>query len=154
MTVQLDHIHSTALPAWLAERELSYVEERVNAGDERVVAEQIAAESFARLFPNGAPAEGHCLFNVVADGEIRGLLWVGPHPDGAVESAWIWDIEIQEQYRGTGLGRATMAAAEDWARNAGYRTLALNVFGFNSAARGLYESLGFETVSVRMQKPL
>ena len=31
---------------------------------------------------------------------------------------------------------------------------ALNVFGFNTTARGLYESLGYETTAVQMRKEL
>lgn len=154
MTVRLEPWPSESFPEWLAERQETYTDERVRAGEERSVAEKIAAESMGRYFPNGRTAEGHAVFAVVVDDVSRGMLWVGPHPDGTVGAAWIWDIEIYEEFRGAGHGRAAMSAAEDWARSAGYTTLALNVFGFNTAARNLYESLGFEPTSIRMQKSL
>ena len=47
-----------------------------------------------------------------------------------------------------------MQLAEDHARAAGARTLGLSVFGFNAAARGLYEAAGYETTSVKMRKRL
>lgn len=47
-----------------------------------------------------------------------------------------------------------MRFSEDYARSQGAETLGLNVFGFNTTARGLYESLGYETTSVKMRKQL
>lgn len=47
-----------------------------------------------------------------------------------------------------------MIAGEQLARSRGAQSLGLNVFGFNSAARGLYESLGYEETSVKMKKSL
>jgi hypothetical protein len=47
-----------------------------------------------------------------------------------------------------------MLLAEDRVREQGGSTLGLNVFGFNAAGRALYESLAYETTSVRMLKKL
>lgn len=47
-----------------------------------------------------------------------------------------------------------MILAEGYARAHGGQTLGLNVFRFNNAARGLYESLGYETTSIKMRKTL
>ncbi|WP_166848130.1 GNAT family N-acetyltransferase [Isoptericola sp. BMS4] len=47
-----------------------------------------------------------------------------------------------------------MILGEEYARARGARSLGLNVFGFNTAARALYESLGFETAAVTMHKRL
>lgn len=47
-----------------------------------------------------------------------------------------------------------MLLAESHVRSRGGSALALNVFGFNTAARTLYESLGYETTSLQMRKPL
>ena len=47
-----------------------------------------------------------------------------------------------------------MLLAEDQVKTMGGRELGLNVFGFNTVARGLYESLGYETVAIRMSKRL
>ena len=47
-----------------------------------------------------------------------------------------------------------MLLAEDYATSHGARTLGLSVFGFNEAARRLYESLGYAMTTVKMSKPL
>ena len=47
-----------------------------------------------------------------------------------------------------------MLLGEEHARSHGARSLGLSVFGFNTGARGLYDSLGYETTSVKMLKKL
>jgi ribosomal protein S18 acetylase RimI-like enzyme len=63
-------------------------------------------------------------------------------------------IVVKQLYRGHGIGRALMAAGERWARARGIEAIELNVFEFNTAARAVYERLGYETVSRRMVKTL
>ena len=67
---------------------------------------------------------------------------------------WVWEVVVDEQHRGRGLGRAAMLLAEEQARAAGAVELGLNVFGYNTVARALYESLAYETVSMQMRKQL
>ena len=91
----------------------------------------------------------------VLDGEVVvGSLWIGPQSIGTTTAWWVWDIAIDERFRGRGLGRAAMLLAEEAVRENGGTVLGLNVFGFNTAARRLYESLGYDTASLRMQKVL
>jgi ribosomal protein S18 acetylase RimI-like enzyme len=47
-----------------------------------------------------------------------------------------------------------MVLGEEYARAQGAHTLGLSVFGFNTSARGLYESLGYKTTSIKMLKRL
>ncbi len=67
---------------------------------------------------------------------------------------WVWEVVVDEQHRGRGLGRAAMLLAEEQARAAGAVELGLNVFGYNTVARALYESLAYETLSMQMRKQL
>ena len=83
-----------------------------------------------------------------------GYLWVGTDSSDDGHSWRVWDIVIDEEHRGTGLGRATMKLAEDYARSQGAHTLGLSVFGFNHGSQGLYESIGYETVTTKMKKHL
>jgi GNAT superfamily N-acetyltransferase len=64
----------------------------------------------------------------------------------------IWDIVVRPEARGRGVGRALIAAAEQWARDRGYRLLTLNVFVENRAALRLYEELGFAPESMKCVK--
>lgn len=68
--------------------------------------------------------------------------------------AWVFYVEVDEARRGSGLGRAAMVLAEEDARAHGATELGLNVFGPNTVARHLYESLGFEPTAINMVKQL
>ena len=114
-----------------------YVRQRVDLGGERPeLARRIAEEQYAGFFPDGVPAEGHVLFT------------------GDGSSVWVFDVEVDEDRRGQGWGRALMTYAEQWARERGAGEIGLNVFGGNSAARRLYTSLGYDERSVTMSRRL
>lgn len=133
----------------------SYGEELAGSG--AMGAAEAAAESerqFARFLPEGADTAGMRLLLVLDDAGARaGVLWVGPHPRRG-DAGWVYDIEVDEDRRGQGFGRRAMLAAEGVCREAGWSALGLNVFGPNTSARGLYDSLGYEVVSTTMLKPL
>ena len=63
-------------------------------------------------------------------------------------------LAVTEDAQGKGAGGALMRAAESWARDRGYRTLTLNVFGDNEHARGMYEHLGFVQDTIKYVKVL
>lgn len=63
-------------------------------------------------------------------------------------------LAVTKEAEGTGAGGALMRAAESWARDRGYRTLTLNVFGGNQHARDVYEHLGFVQDTVKYVKIL
>ncbi len=64
------------------------------------------------------------------------------------------DIVVARDGEGRGVGRALMAAGEDWSRSRSHRLLSLNVFGDNVRARALYERLGFALDTSRLIKVL
>jgi ribosomal protein S18 acetylase RimI-like enzyme len=129
----------------------SYVGELIRSGMPEEEARKNAAEGIQSSFPDGVPANENEIFDVLDGEEVIGLLWLGRLAPG---TWYVMDIEIREQFRGRGYGRATMLLAEDAAREHGAAHLGLNVFGHNPTARSLYESLGYETQSTRMRKPL
>ncbi|MFI5782259.1 GNAT family N-acetyltransferase [Nocardia sp. NPDC051570] len=155
MSVALRHMDARLFPAWLERGRDEYAKDLVAAGQTPEDAYRRADESMARSFPSGTPGPGHAVFDVVDDaGVILGYLWIGPDASGNADAWWIWDIVIDADKRGRGFGRQTMILGEEYARAQGAHTLGLNVFGFNTGARGLYESLGYETTSVKMLKRL
>jgi ribosomal protein S18 acetylase RimI-like enzyme len=132
-----------------------YVEERIASGEKPDEARRIAALQTRKLFPDGKPAPGQLLYRVVDDEAAAvGYLWIGPRTPENAEAYWVWDVEIDENERGKGLGRAAMVLAEEAARDHGATELGLNVFGHNVVARRLYESMGYQTAAVSMRKPL
>ncbi len=63
-------------------------------------------------------------------------------------------IAVAEAGEGRGVGRALMAAIEQWAAGRGYRLLTLSVFEANTRARDLYERNGFGVDMLRCIKEL
>ncbi|MFO0746730.1 MAG: GNAT family N-acetyltransferase [Myxococcota bacterium] len=57
--------------------------------------------------------------------------------------AFLCELFVAEPYRGTGLGRALLEAAEAQAKDHGVNALHLIVRQENARARGLYERRGF-----------
>jgi ribosomal protein S18 acetylase RimI-like enzyme len=128
MYVSLQPMDPAALPDWLAIMRRGYEEQRVASGESAEAASASASTSLGQLFPDGRPGPGQSVYDVHN----------GEHPEA----------------RGRGVGRRAMELAEDRARAGGARSLGLNVFGHNDVARHLYESLGYDTVSVLMHKLL
>ena len=146
-------------PEYLAWREYSgknYAAEKEKEGLSPEDAKAEAEKSFARHLPQGKDTPDHYLYAMVSvdSGEQVGILWRGVQKHGSKNVAWIYDIEMQPSQRGKGFGRATMELAQADAKAKGYDRLGLHVFGHNKTARGLYESMGFETTNVVMYKDL
>jgi len=142
-------------PAWLERSRAEYARDLVTLGHTSEDAHRQAGESMAHSFPSGAPTSDHAVFDVVDEAGVSvGYLWIGPDTSDDAGAWWVWDIVIDADKRGRGLGRMAMLLGEEYARARGAHTLGLSVFGFNTGARGLYESLGYETTSVKMRKKL
>jgi ribosomal protein S18 acetylase RimI-like enzyme len=152
--VKLELKTSAQLASWLPGQVQHYVAERVKAGENPDEAQQMSDAQFAQLFPNGTPAEGQFIMNVVDEEAVVGTLWMGRPLSGGSDTWYIFDIEIIKDARGRGLGRATMEAAEAWSRERGGTRVALNVFGPNLIARSLYDSMGYEVLATSMFKDI
>ena len=147
-------METARLQSWIASSKSEYLDDLVRAGESVEQASASVEQTFACYFPEGTPGDNHLVYDVVADGKPVGYLWIGPHATGQISAWWVWDIAIDADQRGKGFGREAMLLAEDRVREHGGSTLGLNVFGFNAAGRALYESLAYETTSVRMLKKL
>jgi ribosomal protein S18 acetylase RimI-like enzyme len=99
---------------------------RGTAGDERFLA-----------------TEGTVSFVAVVDGVVAGWCW-GQHmrrPDGA-SMLYLHELEVAEDFRRRGLGRALVESFMDAGRAVGATKMFLTTGEANVAARGLYEQLG------------
>ena len=94
------------------------------------------------------------------DGEIAGYVTMlnrvqsDDLDDGNLEFGLVADLLVRNAYRGTGLGRELMAAAESFAKENGVRWLRISVMSENAAARKLYASSGFSEIYVELEKDL
>lgn len=67
---------------------------------------------------------------------------------------YISAIAVTEEAEGSGVGKALMAAGEAWAREQGYRVLALDTFAMNTRGRAFYQRLGYLEETVKYVKVL
>jgi ribosomal protein S18 acetylase RimI-like enzyme len=142
--------------AWSALELEGYISEIVASGSlSRAAAEDQARREDAELLPQGLDTPGHLIFRLEADAQPVGWLWLAlQHPHGDPGVGYIYNIVVEESFRGRGHGREAMQLAEEEAKLHGLHALALNVFGHNRIAWDLYLSLGYRETSVRMKKDL
>ena len=140
---------------WLPALREAYAEDIIrNGGASEVDARKKAAVDTERLFPNGQPSSDQFVFVIEVDAEPVGDLWVAEREGDLGRGLWIYDVRIEEANRGRGYGKEAMLLAEEEARRRGLSRVALNVFGGNAVARGLYQSLGYVETAVLMSKRL
>lgn len=78
------------------------------------------------------------------DGGIVGTVMVGH--DG--HRGWVYYLAVAAAARGEGLGRALMAAAEDWCAARGVPRMNLMVRSGNDGVVGFYTALGYRAAEV------
>ena len=84
------------------------------------------------------------------DGSMCGFVEVGsrPYAEGC-ESSPVGYVEgwwVDEDMRRRGVGRALIAAAEDWARGKGYTEIASDALIDNDVSHASHRALGYEEV--------
>lgn len=154
MAVTLQPMSPEDIGPWLEQSKADHIADRVDTGEDAETARRMTNAVSERVFPGGVPADGQYVFVVTEDGLPVGSVWIGARQDGPPDVWWLWSIEIDVTARGHGLGRQAVKLAEDFARKGGATRLDLNVFGNNSVARGLYESLGYRILTIQMSKLL
>lgn len=153
-SVTLRAMTVTEYDAWLPGAIEDYARHHVEAGSIPAEdAQAMAKKQFADLLPEGVSTpEHHVLVPEVASAAV-GLLWLHiPTAEGS--TAFVYDVVVDSARRGSGLGRAIMLAGEEYARARGATAMRLHVFGSNTVARHLYETLGYDVTNVMMSKSL
>jgi ribosomal protein S18 acetylase RimI-like enzyme len=119
-------------------------------------AQQVAEQSLARLLPQGLASEGQHLFTLrdAETGARVGALWLAIQDRGPKKVVWIYDLVVEEAFRGRGYGESALLRAEEQARSRGLDRVELHVFGHNHGARRLYERMGYLPTSITMGKDL
>lgn len=89
------------------------------------------------------------------DGELAGCGGFRPLPGADYPNACeMKRLYVRKAFRRFGIGRMVAQALMDRAREAGYSTMLLDTLDDMEAARGLYETLGFEDVPPYYYNPV
>lgn len=106
-------------------------------------------------------AEKHGILLIAEDGG-KPVGWAFAHDQNAElfvvaperRHGYLAEIFLMPQARGKGLGRALIAACEDWARGRGHKLLTIGVLARNPGAIRAYEGVGYEPYIVTMRRYL
>lgn len=139
-------------------------------GAEIVRAETVTDElvaAFARLIPqlssSSPPPTADELAAIVAsadtvlfvarlDGRVVGSLTLAFYRIPTGHKAWIEDVVVDEDARGSGIGEALSRAAIDEARQRGAKNVSLTSRPSREAANRLYRGIGFEQYETNLYR--
>ena len=134
-----------------------YAEAHVKAGDSDLdEALELAQKDYESLLPEGLASKNQHLFSVFVEGSADpvGLVWFESRERNGKKSAYIYDIHVHEGLRGRGYGSAMLRAVDAMLRGMGIGRVSLNVMGWNTRARDLYEREGYTVTGIGMTKVL
>jgi GNAT superfamily N-acetyltransferase len=105
---------------------------------------------------NAVRAGESILIATTPDGTRLGFIHLRPDISGLTleEQGYVNAVAVTAEAEGHGVGRALLAAGEDWARECGYHHLTLETFGGNAHARAFYHRLGYEEETLKLVKVL
>ncbi|MFD8868047.1 GNAT family N-acetyltransferase [Streptomyces sp. NPDC059590] len=146
-------------PAWFEHERTEHIRSWTERGVAEEAARAKADTAYATLLPDGPATSGTLLRVLAHDGTDVGTVWVAIRPEEGAEAegaleGYVFGVEVVEGHRGRGHGRTLMLAAERDSLAAGARTIGLHVFGGNTAALRLYESLGYRPTEYHLFKQL
>jgi len=103
-----------------------------------------------------APPESRSLPGVSPRMQPIACLWLGTAIDQLTgdRQAHVFLLYVAPDHRRRGIGTALMHLAETWAHARGDRQISLQVFQWNQPALSFYQTLGYQSQSVLMVKPL
>jgi ribosomal protein S18 acetylase RimI-like enzyme len=146
VTVRLVPTTNAVYDAWAETAVADYAQQHVDSGISGLdAALRDAHAQFAELLPEGVDTADHLFFTAYDADTPVGMIWVWLGEIYGARS-FVYDIVVDAAQRRRGYGRAILAAIEDELRGRGIGSIALNVFGTNTGARALYESVGYDVV--------
>jgi GNAT superfamily N-acetyltransferase len=150
VALQLRPIEDEEFVAWLPLLRADYAEDLVR--DYGMSLDKARTQAVAEI--DGHRSAEHSVFVIEVEREPVGHLWVVERRDAYEPTLVVYDIDVDEPYRGRGYGKAAMVFAEEEARRRGLTRIAVHVGARNDVARNLYRSLGFEENEIAMSKPV
>jgi len=90
------------------------------------------------------------------DRHIGHILLLGNQTDSVTEArqAWVYDVSVQKDWWGRGVGRKLMERGEEFARHLGLEYIGLGVTSANQRAVEFYEDQEYHIERVQMVKKL
>jgi GNAT superfamily N-acetyltransferase len=128
---------------WRAAAVRGYAANITDSGTLPAAQARIRADTqFDQLLPAGLRTDDHSFLSLIAGSEVVATNWIGHHyPSPNV--SWVYGVVTHDGHRGKGYGRAAMIIGERATLAAGDTHLGLNVFGHNTVAISMYESMGY-----------
>jgi ribosomal protein S18 acetylase RimI-like enzyme len=155
--VDLVPMSATAYRDYVEVAVAGYAEE--NVASRRWPEDGALARSRADLeesLPQGLDTPDNYLYEIRdADAGVTvGFLCFAVRDKHGLRTAFVFDIEVKQEYRRRGYASAALTELEPIARSLGLTGIGLHVFGHNAAAQALYGKLGYAITGVNMLKPL
>jgi ribosomal protein S18 acetylase RimI-like enzyme len=152
--VRLEPLTEAEFQAFLEPAIAEYAAEHIRGGRwSEAEAPEESRKEFMQLLPDGVHTAKQHLFSIRDEaGAQVGMIWFAERERGADRSAFVYDVRIDEAFQRRGYATQAFQALERLVRDMGITAISLHVFGHNTAARALYEKLGFETTNVLMTK--
>jgi len=127
---------------------------------DRRIDPDVAEDTYASIIERVAKNNGRILIAEAASGTALG--WAVALKDTqeiyvvAEERTLgcIAELYVIDDVRGRGVGRALIAACEDWARGRGLNVMLIGVLARNARAHGVYRGAGFEDYVTLLRKYL
>jgi ribosomal protein S18 acetylase RimI-like enzyme len=156
VSLTLRPLRDDEVPAYIERGRAAYRNDLVTqAGLPDEAADRKAQADWERLLPEPKVPDGAHMYALEDESGARvGVLWWTQRDDEQGPAAYVYEVEIEEAYRGRGHGREAMRLFEEDARAHGFERASLLVLGGNEVARSLYRSLDYAERAVFMSKSL
>ena len=114
-----------------------------------------AQKIFDQHLPTGLQTANHYFYHIKNDQlQTCGYLWFGERDQDGKRKIFIYDILVEENFRGNGFGKWMLQWLEQETLKLNLQEISLHVLAYNHVARGLYESMGFEMTNIYMSKKI
>jgi len=129
--------------AWLANEIEGYAADVSGSGLLSLTeAREMSVKAYGEMVPERLATPGYTWWCLDTDTDRTvAAIWI--KHTFAPTMSYVYSVETRPELRGRGYGRAAMLAGEWATAQAGHGHLGLNVFGHNTVAIRLYDSLGY-----------
>ncbi|HEY9529044.1 MAG TPA: GNAT family N-acetyltransferase [Anaerolineales bacterium] len=150
--VRLEALQQDDFERFLEREVRGYAEDHVRNGNWPAEgALERSRKEFEFYLPDGIHTQDQYLWSLVDDSNSKiGILWVQVKD----HKAFIFDFVIDEEFRGKGFGKQSLAAMDEALKSMGAESVGLHVFGDNIIAQELYKKAGYRITDIQMKKTL